>query len=151
MAPRACVRVYARVLVPPNLYIYIYTIYVRVYACVLVPPNLHIHTYYMHTYISSCICCIPLYLIVSHRLENGIYPRIHTSGGLTYTYWMFVTLADTARLYTYTGYRVSHEVNLWCGAAGLCARVRACAGAAESLHTYIRTVYSISHRILNHI
>jgi len=24
-----------------------------------------------------------------------------------------------------------------CGAAGLCARVRACAGAAESLHTYI--------------
>ena len=26
---------------------------------------------------------------------------------------------------------------LWCGAAGLCARVRACAGAAESLHTYI--------------
>ena len=28
---------------------------------------------------------------------------------------------------------------LWCGAAGLCARVRACAGAAESLHTYIRS------------
>jgi len=27
---------------------------------------------------------------------------------------------------------------LWCGAAGLCARVRACAGATESLHTYIR-------------
>jgi len=26
---------------------------------------------------------------------------------------------------------------LWLGAAGLCARVRACAGAAESLHTYI--------------
>ena len=26
---------------------------------------------------------------------------------------------------------------LWRGAAGLCARVRACAGAAESLHTYI--------------
>ena len=26
---------------------------------------------------------------------------------------------------------------LYCGAAGLCARVRACAGAAESLHTYI--------------
>jgi len=28
---------------------------------------------------------------------------------------------------------------LWCGAAGLCARVRACAGAAESLHAYIHT------------
>jgi len=27
---------------------------------------------------------------------------------------------------------------LWCGAAGLCARVRACASAAESLHTYIQ-------------
>jgi len=28
---------------------------------------------------------------------------------------------------------------LWCGAAGLCACVRACAGAAESLHAYIHT------------
>ena len=28
---------------------------------------------------------------------------------------------------------------LWCGAAGLCVRVHACAGAAESLHTYIHT------------
>jgi len=26
---------------------------------------------------------------------------------------------------------------LWRGAAGLCARVRACDGAAESVHTYI--------------
>jgi len=34
---------------------------------------------------------------------------------------------------------------LWCGAAGLCARVRACAGAAESyiytLHTYYFVIY----------
>ena len=30
------------------------------------------------------------------------------------------------------------EPELWCGAAGLCARVRACAGAAESLHAYIQ-------------
>ena len=29
---------------------------------------------------------------------------------------------------------------LWCGAAGLCARVCACAGAAESLHTYIHYI-----------
>jgi len=30
---------------------------------------------------------------------------------------------------------------LWCGAAGLYARVRACAGsAAESLHTYIHNM-----------
>jgi len=32
---------------------------------------------------------------------------------------------------------------LWCGAAGLCARVRACAGAAESFHTYM-------HKLCNH-
>jgi len=28
---------------------------------------------------------------------------------------------------------------LWCGAGGLCARVRACAAAAESVHTYIHS------------
>jgi len=39
--------------------------------------------------VSSCIrtylavsSCIPLYLIVSHRLENGIWPKIHSRGGL---------------------------------------------------------------------
>ena len=31
---------------------------------------------------------------------------------------------------------VTDTPELWRGAAGLCARVRACAGAAESLHTY---------------
>ena len=31
---------------------------------------------------------------------------------------------------------------LWRGAAGLCARVRACAGATESLHTYIHDIIS---------
>jgi len=30
---------------------------------------------------------------------------------------------------------------LWRGAADLCARVRACAGAAESLHACIRYIY----------
>jgi len=37
------------------------------------------------------------------------------------------------------GCGVCDTPELWCGAAGLCARVRACAGAAESLyiHTYI--------------
>jgi len=35
------------------------------------------------------------------------------------------------------GYSVCDTPELWRGAAGLCARVRACAGAAESLHTYI--------------
>jgi len=36
------------------------------------------------------------------------------------------------------GCGVCDTPELWCGAAGLCARVRACAGAAESLyiHTY---------------
>ena len=33
--------------------------------------------------------------------------------------------------------RPRHAGALACGAAGLCARVRACAGAAESLHAYI--------------
>jgi len=37
------------------------------------------------------------------------------------------------------GCGVCNTPELWRGAAGLCARVRACAGAAESLHTYIHT------------
>ena len=32
---------------------------------------------------------------------------------------------------------------LWCGAAGLCARVCACAGAAKYLHTYTQTYLSL--------
>jgi len=35
------------------------------------------------------------------------------------------------------GCGVCDTPELWRGAAGLCARVRACAGAADSLHTYI--------------
>jgi len=35
------------------------------------------------------------------------------------------------------GCGVCDTPELWRGAVGLCARVRACAGAAESLHTYI--------------
>ena len=41
------------------------------------------------------------------------------------------------------GCGVCDTPELWCGAAGLCARVRACAGAAESLHTYTHTHYRI--------
>ena len=37
------------------------------------------------------------------------------------------------------GLGVCETLELWRGAAGLCARVRACAGAAEYLHTYIHT------------
>ena len=40
------------------------------------------------------------------------------------------------------GCGVCDTPELWCGAAGLCARVRACAGAAESrifIHTHIHT------------
>jgi len=36
------------------------------------------------------------------------------------------------------GCGVCDTPELWRGAAGLCARVRACTGAAESLHTYIQ-------------
>jgi len=32
--------------------------------------------------VSSCICCVPLYLTVSHRLENGIWPKVYSRGGL---------------------------------------------------------------------
>jgi len=35
------------------------------------------------------------------------------------------------------GCGVCDTPELWRGAVGLCARVRACAGAAESLHTYV--------------
>jgi len=35
------------------------------------------------------------------------------------------------------GCGVCDTPELWYGAAGLCARVGACAGAAESLHAYI--------------
>jgi len=35
----------------------------------------------MYLAVSSCICCIPLYLTVSHRLENGIWPKLHSRGG----------------------------------------------------------------------
>jgi len=33
-------------------------------------PQLYLCVYLT---VSSCICCIPLYIIVSHRLENGIW------------------------------------------------------------------------------
>jgi len=35
------------------------------------------------------------------------------------------------------GCGVCDTPELWRGAAGLCARVHACAGTAESLHTYM--------------
>ena len=41
------------------------------------------------------------------------------------------------------GCDVCDTPELWRGAAGLCARVRTCAGAAESLHTYT-DVYSLA-------
>jgi len=40
---------------------------------------------------------------------------------------------------------------LWLGAAGLCARVRACAGAAEYLHTYIHTYRIVAKACHLHI
>ena len=43
------------------------------------------------------------------------------------------------------GCGVCDTPELWRGAAGLCARVRACAGAAESLDTYIHTVFRRIH------
>jgi len=49
-----------------------------------------IHCIPLYPTVSSCIrtylavsSCIPLYLTVSHRLENGIWPKIHSRGGST--------------------------------------------------------------------
>jgi len=42
------------------------------------------------------------------------------------------------------GCGVCDTPELWCGAVGLYARVRACAGAAESIHTYIHATGSTS-------
>jgi len=49
------------------------------------------------------------------------------------------------------GCGVCDTPELWCGAAGLCARVRACAGAAKSLHTYMHTytIIAVLHSGLN--
>jgi len=47
------------------------------------------------------------------------------------------------------GCGVCDTPELWCGAAGLCARVRACAGAAESLHTYIYCIYIRDYHLLH--
>jgi len=35
--------------------------------------------------------CIPLYLTVSHRLENGIWPKMHSRGGLDFTRYSFTS------------------------------------------------------------
>ena len=48
------------------------------------------------------------------------------------------------------GCGVCDTPELWCGAAGLCARVRACAGAAESLHTYIHKRISCTGQPTTH-
>jgi len=48
------------------------------------------HCIQLYPYVSSSIylavCCIPKYLTVSHRLENGIWPKIHSRGGLLSPY-----------------------------------------------------------------
>ena len=42
VAPRACVRVYARVLVPPNLYIHTHTVKLLVYYIIKLPMSFDI-------------------------------------------------------------------------------------------------------------
>jgi len=54
---------------------------------------------------------------------------------LTQSTTFYLSLALDCRIEHYT--HVCDTPELWRGAAGLCARVRACAGAAEYLHTYI--------------
>jgi len=64
---------------------------IPLYPCIYLHPAVlqQIHCILLYPAVSSCICtnlavssCIQLYLTVSHRLENGIRPKIHSRGGL---------------------------------------------------------------------
>jgi len=63
-----------------DLYLVIYCnrstdcMYPALFHCIQLYP-------YPHLAVSSG--CIPLYLNVSHYLENGIWPNVHSGGGLT--------------------------------------------------------------------
>ena len=48
------------------------------------------------------------------------------------------------------GCGVCDTPELWRGVAGLCARVRACAGTAESLHTYVHILHTALRCSLGH-
>ena len=63
---------------PLYLYIDLYLAMLQQIHCIPLYPTASrcIRTYLA---VSSCI---PLYLTVSHRLENGIWPKIHSRGGL---------------------------------------------------------------------
>ena len=74
----------------------------------------------------SCPCCCT------------IHDTRHIYDILNLNEWCYVILI-LLRAPPPAGCGVCHTPELWCGAAGLCARVRACAGAAESLHTYIHS------------
>ena len=62
------------------------------------------------------------------------------------------TLSSFLHTYKTHNYTTHDTPELWRGAAGLCARVRACAGAAESLHTYmpIHTTHTCIQAQLKH-
>jgi len=125
-----CARVYARVLVPPNVYTYIHT-YVYPYET----PNTYPHTHKMRTHARE-----RERERARERDTNGASRRcVH--GGAQTTRAIMVVCVECLCLRTSRGV-------VWClaatrrssgvGAAGLClcARIRACAGAAEYLHTY---------------
>ena len=64
-----------------------------------------------------------------------------------YIYIYIICIYIYIYIYIYVYARINKiminiAVNVNVNAAGLCARVRACAGAAESLHTYIHTCES---------
>ena len=49
------------------------------------------HCIQLYPYVSSCIQLYLLYRIVSHRLENGIGPKLHSRGGLV---WFVIWCLD---------------------------------------------------------
>jgi len=66
------------------------SLYRSIYLSIL--QQIHCICILLYPTVSNCIrthlavsSCVPLYLTVSHRLEYGIWPKIHSSGGLTST------------------------------------------------------------------
>jgi len=94
----------------------------------------------------ACAICVALLLkysqLVAEAEDVGIARGARTCcccRSITQTRATYGGLCGMPACGQAVGCGVCDTPELWCGAAALCARVRACAGAAESLHTYIRT------------
>jgi len=149
------------------IYLCIY-IYIFIYIYIYIYINI-----YIYIYICKCIC-LDLFVYVCMYVCVFIYIYIHVyinarllglerlgslrGGSRTLGYPAACSHrsepchAACRSLYRYiacgraVGCGVCDTPELWRGAAGLCARVRACAGAAESLQLYIHTCIRVWNR-----